>query len=179
MKPATLGVTSAPATPRFPRLRPAIARKLPLLFAVVALALALVPRSSRAADSARIHWINVSEAQVKIDQTTPLTWGVFQVGKGDKLDKKLSNLVLVLVGHRYLLLDLKSKCVYEVPLTALHAQGGGFDSGDLITPSQLIRSSDWTSRNAGPAELYRLTLGDYGRILQLTLPHPFLVSPYF
>jgi hypothetical protein len=179
MIPAPLSVTSAPATPRFPCLRPAIARKLPLLFAALALSLALMPRSSQAADSARIHWTTVTEAQVKVDQTTPLTWSVYQAGKGDKLDKKLSSLVLVLVGHRYLLLDLKSKCVYEVPLTALHAQGGGFDSGDLISSSQLIRSSDWTSRNAGPAELYRLTLGDYGRVLQLTLPHPFLVSPYF
>jgi len=35
----------------------------------------------------------------------------------------------------------------------------------------VIPSSDWTQRDVGPAELYRLTLGDYGRVLEVSLPH--------
>ncbi|MGA9882090.1 MAG: hypothetical protein WBQ34_00050 [Candidatus Acidiferrales bacterium] len=121
----------------------------------------------------------MSEAQVKIDQTTPLTWGVYQAEKKGKPDKKLSDLALVLLGHRYLLIDLKNKQVYEVPLKEVHTQNDGVDSGDLLASSRLLPTSDWIWRNVGPAELYRVTLGDYGLMLQLTLPHPYLISPYY
>ena len=137
------------------------------------------PGVAQAGMPARIDWTSVTQAQVKIDQTTPLTWAVYQPGKGDKLDKKLSNLVLALVGHRYLLLDLKAKQVYEIPFQQVHVQADSCETDDLAESSRLIPTSDWTWRNVGPAELYHLTLGDYGRALQLTLPHPYLISPYY
>jgi hypothetical protein len=140
----------------------------------VGLLIGFAPGAS-AREAARIHWSSVTQAQVKVDQTTPLTWGVYQAEKKGKLDKKLSHLVLVLIGHRYLLVDLKHKEVYEVPLTELHKEGDGFDTGDLAAESRALPTSDWTWRNVGPAELYRVTLGDYGRLLQLTLPHPYLI----
>jgi hypothetical protein len=154
---------------------PAIALALTLL----AFAFLCAPRRASADESASIHWGTVTEAQVKVDQTTPLTWGVYEAEKKGKPDKKLANLVLVLIGHRYLLIDLKAKRVYEVPRKELHAQGDGLDSGDLPAKSRLLPTSDWIWRNVGPAELYRVTLGDYGLMFQLTLPHPYLISPYF
>lgn len=135
-------------------------------------------RNAAAGLPSRIHWISITEAQVKIDQTTPLTWAVYQPGKKDKVDKKLGHLVLVLVGHRYLLIDLNAKRVYEVPLKEVHPQEDGFDTGNLLKSSLLVPTSDWNWRNVGPAELYTTTLGDYGRMLQLTLPHPYLISVY-
>jgi hypothetical protein len=144
-------------------------------FACALLLLAFAPLIARASDS-DIHWQSVTQAQVKVDQTTPLTWGVYQAaGKKDKPDKKLANQVLVLIGHRYLLIDLKNKQVYEVPLKQLHPQGDEIDSGDLVAASRVVPTSDWVWRNVGPAELYRVTMGDYGRILQLTLPHPYVI----
>lgn len=140
---------------------------------------AVGPQMARAGEPAHIHWMSVEQAQVKIDQTTPLTWGVYQPGKKDKFDKKLSRLVLALVGHRYLLIDLKAKQVYEVPLKQVHAQDEGIDTDDVVKSSRRIPTSNWNWRNVGPAELYHVTLGDYGRILQLTLPHPYLISPYY
>lgn len=137
------------------------------------------PRTARAGVPSHIDWTSVTQAQVKIDLTTPLTWAVYQPGKGDKLDKKLSNLVLVLVGHRYLLLDLKAKQVYEVPFKQVRVQGDACATDELTESSTLIPTSDWTWRNVGPAELYHLTLGDYGLGLQLTLPHVYLISPYY
>jgi hypothetical protein len=141
--------------------------------------LAIAAQMARAGEPAHIHWIPVTEAQVKIDQTTPLTWGVYQPGKKGKLDKKLSHLVLTLVGHRYLLIDLKAKRVYEVPLKQVHEQDGEIDTDDVVKSSQRIPTSNWAWQNVGPAELYRVTLGDYGRMLQLTLPHFYLISPYY
>lgn len=157
-------------------------QKLLLLYASLALIVfgpVFVTRSVRAAESARIHWGSVSEAQVKVDQTTPLTWGVYQAEKKGKPDKKFSNLVLLLIGHRYLLVDLKGKHAYEVPLAELHKQDDGFDTGDLAASSRELPTSEWTWQNVGPAELYRVTLGDYGRVLRIILPHPYLVSPYY
>jgi hypothetical protein len=121
---------------------------------------------------AHVHWTQVPEAQVKIDDKTPLAWNVLQPDKKDKKEKKESNLVLILLGHRYLMLDTRARVVYSVPLSQLHAQGADFNTGDLAQESQLVPSSDWVLRDVGPAELITLTLGDYGRTLEVDLPHP-------
>lgn len=124
-------------------------------------------------DATRVHWKPVSEGQVKIDDKTPLGWNIYQPDKKDKKEKKRdADRVLLLLGHRYLLLDIKERVVYQVQLSDLKAQGTDFDSGDLARQPSLVPSSDWTVRDVGPAELIVLTLGDYGRVLQVTLPHP-------
>ena len=130
-------------------------------------------------DSNSNHWVSVSEAQVKLDDKTPLGWSVYQIEKKNKKDKKDSNLVLILLGHRYLLLDTRAKVAYEVPLTAVKAQGGSVDSGDLAPQSRMIPTTDWSSRDVGPAEIFQLTLGDYGRVLQISLPHPPDLRPFY
>ena len=116
---------------------------------------------------------------MKLDDKTPLGWNVYQIEKKNKKDKKDSNLVLILLGHRYLLLDTHAKVAYEVPLTALKAQAGSVDSGDLAQQSRMIPTADWSSRDVGPAEIFQLTLGDYGRVLQISLPHPPDLRPFY
>jgi hypothetical protein len=154
---------------------------LRILFPCAALALAslllpaLCARDSGRAwaqdGSVQIHWKPVEQAQIRLDDKAPLKWNVFLPDK--KKDKKFaSELILVLLGHRYLMLDTKARLVYAVPLTELHAQGDNFDSGDLAQPKNAIPSTDWTQRDVGPAELYRLTLGDYNRVMEVSLPHP-------
>jgi len=136
-------------------------------------------QASSGNETTHVHWTQVSEAQVKIDDKTPLAWNVLQPDKKDKKDKKASNLVLVLLGHRYLMLDTRARAVYSVPLSQLHAQGADFNTDDLAQESQLIPTSDWTVRDVGPAELVTLTLGDYGRTLQVVLPHPPDLRPFY
>jgi hypothetical protein len=125
------------------------------------------PTHARADSANGFHWEPVDGAQVKLDDKVPLTWNVLQVDK-----KKQSNLVLVLLGRRYLLLDTKAKRVYLVFPTDLHTAGNDFDSDDLAMASRIIPSTAWSDRNIGPAEEYRVTLGDYGRTLSVQLPHP-------
>ena len=132
-----------------------------------------------AGDAGRIHWKYIEMAQVRLDDKAPLKWNVYQPAKKEKKDKKESNLVLVLVGHRYLMLDTQARVVYLVPLPELHAQGADFDSGDLAQESRIIPSTDWTARDVGPAELYRFTLGDYGRVLEVSLPHMPDLRPFY
>lgn len=128
----------------------------------------------------RLHWKAVSEAQVKLDDKTPLGWNVFQPDKKDrKAGKKNSDLVLVLLGHRYLMIDMRARLVYQVPLSSLVARGADFESGDLAQQNLLVPSSEWTERDVGPAELIRFTLGDYGRVLEVSLPHPPDMRPFY
>jgi hypothetical protein len=118
-------------------------------------------------ETGRVHWKPVPIAQVKIDDKTPLAWNVYQPDK-----KKESNLVLMLLGHRYLALDIKARQVFAVPLVDLQKVGSDFESDNPAVPAHLIPTSDWSVRDVGPAELIKLTLGDYGRILEVELPHP-------
>jgi hypothetical protein len=122
----------------------------------------------------------VSQALVKVDDKTPLRWNVYQPSKSDKPpgkekdkeNKKDPEMVLVLIGRRYLLLDVKGKLVYGVQLADLEAKGLDFESADLLQPDRIVPSSDWSVRDIGPAESIRLTLGDYGAILDVQVSHP-------
>lgn len=142
--------------------------------AILALTLALHAGQSASNDtSERVHWKPVDQAQLKLDDKTPLGWNIFQPDKKDRKNgKKMNDLVLVLLGHRYLMIDMKARLVYEVPLASLIARGADFESGDLAQENQLVPSTDWTERDVGPAELIRFTLGDYGRVVEVSLPHP-------
>jgi hypothetical protein len=129
-----------------------------------------VARAHGADDAGRIEWTQVPDGQLRLDGKTPLIWNVYQPSKKDK--KKGSNLILVLLGHRYLMLDTKARIVYEVQAGDLQAQGQDFESGDLARPAHVVPSTDWSDRDVGAAELFRLTLDDYGRVLEVELPHP-------
>jgi hypothetical protein len=147
--------------------------------------LAALPSSAgqtdTATDSVRVHWKYLEMAQLRLDDKAPLKWNVYQPDKKDnKKDKKKdSDLVLVLLGHRYLMLDTRAHLVYLVPLSDLQAQGADFESGDLAQQSRVIPSTEWTERDVGPAELIRLTLGDYGSVLEVSLPHMPDLRPFY
>ena len=129
---------------------------------------------------AQIRWKPVDMAQVRVDGKTPLKWNVYQPDKKDKKDKKRdSDLILVLLGHRFLMIDAKEHEVYVVPLAALHAQGPDFESGDLEQDANEIPTTDWTSHDVGPAQLYRLTLGDYNHVLEVSIAHPPDLRPFY
>jgi len=112
-------------------------------------------------------WKSVPAAQCKLDDKIPLAWNVYQTD-----NKKQQHLVLILLGRRYLAMDMHAKQVYNVPLSDLTASGPNWVSGDLFIQSRILPSENWTLRDAGPAEIIKLTLKDYNRLLQIELPHP-------
>jgi len=122
--------------------------------------------SAGASDNERFLWKSVGRAQLKLEDKTPLAWNVYQTEK-----KKQANLVLVQLGRRYLALDIKGKVAYYVFSSDLQAKGADFESGDLFVPSRVMPTTAWTVRDVGPAEMIKLTLGDYGRALDVELPH--------
>jgi hypothetical protein len=121
-----------------------------------------------ASDSDRIHWKQVDESEIKLDGKPPIGGNVYLPDK----KSKRKDIVLILLGHRYLMLDIKSKLVYAVFLTDLDKQGSDIETGDLVHSSRIIPSTEWSSRDVGPAQLIQLTLGDYNRVLEVELPHP-------
>lgn len=121
---------------------------------------------ARAAGNDRYLWKSVPRAECKVGDKTPLSWNVYQTDK-----KKEANLVLVLIGRRYIALDLKAKAAYNVLPSDLQAKGQDFGSGDLFVKSRELPTDKWSLRDVGPAELIKLTLGDYGRELYVELPH--------
>ncbi|HYL68557.1 MAG TPA: hypothetical protein VEX69_05280 [Candidatus Limnocylindria bacterium] len=123
--------------------------------------------SSAGGDGDRIHWKQLTGAQLKIDGKPPLTWNVYVPEKSHKK----SNLVLVLLGHRYLAIDFKAKLVYQVLLTDLQPQGNDFESGDLFREDRVVPSEAWTMRDVGRAERITFTMKDYGRAVEVLLPH--------
>ena len=139
-------------------------RKSAVQFSLVCAA--LFTTSSAANAEARYHWKAVTEAQLKIDGKIPLTWNVYQPDK-----KKDANLVLLLLGHRWLMLDIKAKLVYQVALGDLEAQGKDYETDDLAKSEATVPSSNWTDRDVGPAEDIHITLDDYGRTIEVELPH--------
>jgi hypothetical protein len=165
----------------------AVHRAILLLASALIALIFLVARSTTAGqaatqtDSVRLHWKYLEMGQLRLDDKAPLKWNVYQPDKKDnKKDKKKdSDLVLVLLGHRYLMLDTKARLVYLVPLSELQPQGADFESGDLAQQSRVIPSTDWTERDVGPAELIRLTLGDYGSVLEVSLPHMPDLRPFY
>ena len=134
----------------------------------------LFANAAIAGETGRIHWKLLTDAQLKLDGKPPLAWNVYQPEK-----RKNSPLVLVLLGRRYLFIDYKAKLVYQVPLSDLQSQGADFESDDLANPDRLIPSSEWTVRDVGPAEQIRLTLGDYGCVLEVSLAHMPDLRPFY
>jgi hypothetical protein len=149
---------------RKPPIRTA-ARTTLLPFLLTLVAAFLLP--TRGDDSARLRWKPVADSQVKLDDKVPLAWSVFQLDK-----KKQPNLVLILLGRRYILLDSKARLAYLVFPTDLKADGPDFESDSLAQNPRLIPSTNWTVRDIGPAEQIKLTLQDYGRVVSVDLPHP-------
>ena len=142
-----------------------------MVFAAAAVAiLSAVLPAARGGEEEKIRWESVDGAQVKIDEKIPLTWNVYQPSKKDK--KKYGSLVLILLGHRYLAFDMKTKLVYEVQTGDLQKDGDDFESGDLREIGKQIPSIDWSLRDVGPEELVQATLEDYGRRVSVSIPHP-------
>jgi hypothetical protein len=141
-----------------------------LTFAVIAaclLASAGIVNATPPADTDHFLWKPVPVAQCKLDDKIPLAWNIYQTA-----DKKQAQYVLILLGRRYIALDLKAHQAYVVFLSDLTKQGSDWESGDLFQSSRTLPTENWTLRDVGPAELIRLTLKDYNRQLQIELPHP-------
>jgi hypothetical protein len=138
-----------------------------VLFCFLFLASCVAAARSYPGKSGGFVWKSVDRAQIKLDEKTPLAWNIYQTTQ-----KKEANLVLILLGRRFIALDLKARVAYAVVASDLKPNGADFESGDLFVESRILPTEGWSLRDVGPAELIKLRLSDYGTNLQIQLPHP-------
>jgi hypothetical protein len=112
----------------------------------------------------RVTWKIEERAQLQIGGHVPISWNVYA-------PEKRKNLVLILLGKRYLALDTKTKSVWQIELKDLTPKGQDFESDEPAEIGTPIPVSSWSDRDVGPAERIIITLGDYGAKIQLELPH--------
>jgi hypothetical protein len=129
--------------------------------ALAAAALALAP-GARAAD--QTVWKPVTGAVFKLDGHPAKHWNIYGTKKRGR--------VLVELGRRFLVLDLKAKQVFALDSAAVERRGDELRSpraGRALAP---LASAGWDLRDVGPAEQIRVELTDEGHVLEIQLPHP-------
>ena len=141
-------------------------RSRPLLFTALLslLILALLAAPVRA-DSESLTWKPVEGALLKINGRALFKWGVYTA------DKKYQFL-LILLMHRYLILDTKGRLVYELKPGALEQEGTDLRTHKPTGEMRRIPSSQWYFHDMGPLEQVRIRLDDYGgNTIEMQLPH--------
>jgi hypothetical protein len=144
-------------------------------FAISAVISVLVPVciavSARGAD--KITWKSVPNAILKITgRKPPKVWNVYQ-------DEKNKECVLVEMDSRYLILNAKTKEVFEITASQFQAHGKGFQSVNPASTQHALPSSDWDIRDIGPAERIQARLTADAILFDVELPHPLVLrTPY-
>jgi hypothetical protein len=137
-------------------------RPLLLFFLAAGALLAPAPDASGAKETV---WKPVEGCILKLEGRAVKTWNVYRAEKNNRL-------LLVQLGRRYLILDTKERWVQELAPSDVKAHGKDFvtSSGGKRKP---IPSGNWVTRDVGPAELIRVRLMDYGKVLEVQVPHPY------
>lgn len=135
------------------------------LSTIFILASLTIQRSARAAGK-DIIWKPIERAILEVTgRKPPKNWSVLQ-------DEKKKTRVLVQLDNRYLVLDAKSKQVYEMSASQLQPHGKNFQSADPAGSEHALPSTDWDMRDLGPAERIEVRLLTDNTTLDVQLPHP-------
>lgn len=137
----------------------------------VLLALIGMPSAARAADT--ITWKPVGDAILRITGQKPAKqWSVYQ-------DQKNKARVLVKIDSRLLVLNAKTKEVFEIAAPTFQEHGKKFQSPDPAATQRALPSTDWDMRDIGPAERIQTRLANENISIEVELPHPLdLRTPY-
>lgn len=99
-------------------------------------------------------------------------WSVYQ-------DQKNKARVLVKIDSRLLVLNAKTKEVFEIAASQMQEHGKKFQSPDPAATQRALPSTDWDMRDIGPAERIQARLTDENISVEVELPHPLdLRTPY-
>lgn len=120
-----------------------------------------------------ITWKPVGDAILRITGQKPAKqWSVYQ-------DQKNKARVLVKIDSRCLILNAKTKEVFEIGASQIQEHGKKFQSHDPAATQRALPSTDWDMRDIGPAERIQTRLTDEKISIEVELPHPLdLRTPY-
>ena len=129
-------------------------------------ALAIVAPHARAREGDKINWKPIGDAILKITgRKPPKVWNVYQ-------DEKKKERVLVEMDNRYLILDAKTKQVYEITAADFQLHGKIYQSTKPTSSGNAVPSTGWDKRDIGPAERIQVELTKENIFLDVELPHP-------
>jgi hypothetical protein len=133
---------------------------------ILALAIALLAPLAGAREGDKINWKPVGDAILKITgRKPPKIWNVYQ-------DEKKKERVLVEMDNRYLILDAKTKQVYEITAANFQPHGKIYQSANPASNENVVPSTGWDRRDIGPAERIQVELTNENVSLDVELPHP-------
>lgn len=127
------------------------------------LPLALTITVGSAPAAARIVWKPLENAVLKIDERPAKIWNVYRAEKKD-------HLLLVTLGRRFLMFDIKGREIYELDPTKLEQKDNELLWHEADKPAKPLPTADWVVRDAGRARRIRARLADEGRVLEVQVP---------
>jgi hypothetical protein len=112
----------------------------------------------------KITFKRLTAAILKIDGKQVKVWDIYEAEKHGRT-------LLLQLGRRYLLLDIKEREILEIDPSAI----AGKPKGDLILTrtaerEKSIASDEWSVRNVGPALAIKVLFTAEGRLLELQVP---------
>jgi hypothetical protein len=128
---------------------------------ILAFALALTVGSAPAGE--RIVWKPLENAVLKVDERPAKVWNVYRAEKKD-------HLLLVTLGRRFLMLDIKGREIYELDPTKFAQKNNELLWHEADKPARPLPTADWVVRDAGRARRIRVRLADEGRVLEVQVP---------
>jgi hypothetical protein len=128
---------------------------------ILGFALALTVGSAPAGE--RIVWKPLENAVLKVDERPAKVWNVYRAEKKD-------HLLLVTLGRRFLMLDIKGREIYELDPTKFEQKNNELLWHEADKPARPLPTADWVVRDAGRARRIRVRLADEGRVLEVQVP---------
>lgn len=142
------------------------AAALNLTLLIVALILASAACPIIFATNKPIIWKPDDRAILEVSgRKPPKNWSIFE-------DLKNKARVLVQLDGLYLVVDAKTKQVFEIAASQLQPHGKNFQSIDPSQTERAVPSTDWDMRDLGPAERIEVRLTDDNTQLDIQIPHP-------
>jgi hypothetical protein len=111
----------------------------------------------------RVVWKPLESVVLKIDERPAKIWNVYRAEKKD-------HLLLVTLGRRFLMLDIREHQIYELDPAKLEHRDKDLVWHEADKPAKPLPTADWLIRDAGHARRIRARLADEGRVLEVQVP---------
>jgi hypothetical protein len=134
-----------------------------VLGSVPALVLAAALGAGPVLAADQVVWKPLENAVLKIDERPAKIWNIYRAEKKD-------HLLLVTLGRRFLMLDVREHEIYELDPAKFERKSKELLWHEADRPAKPLATTDWMVRDAGRARRIRARLADEGRVLEVQVP---------
>jgi len=112
-----------------------------------------------------VAWKGLVDALLRVNDEPMKDWNIYQQGKK-------SNPLLLQVGTRLLLVEIRDQSIYEIdPSKVQHKSADEVLWDPADRPAKPLATSDWMIRDVGAAYRISAKLDAESRVIDLQLPH--------